>query len=154
MADPTALAALAQQLRDLVTTTLLDAGRPVGRSYISHGAPAWDACGEDQVTVHLAPLSFRSTGSGRQQQTRLDVGLVLQVVRCVPVPADDGTPPPAVDLDTSAVGLLDDAARVVYGVLAAEWIPACTGLTLGQMNPLGPLGGVAGWSWQVTAQLL
>lgn len=154
MADPLALGALAQALLETVTATLVDAGRPVGRSFLSHGAPAWDACPGDQVTVHLAPLSFRSTGAGRQQQTQPLAGLVVQLVRCVPVPDDTGAAPSALELDESALGLMTDAARVFYAVaVTSSWAASCDSVTFGQMNPLGPLGGRAGWTWQVTATL-
>jgi len=154
MADPFELGALAQALLGTVEATLVDAGRNVGRSYLSHGAPAWDACPSDQVTVHLAPLQFRSSGTGSQQQTQPQAGLVVQLVRCVPVPDDAGSGPSAAELDESALGLIEDAARVAAAVLdVSAWASSCTSVTFGQMNPLGPLGGRAGWSWQITATL-
>lgn len=152
-ANPLRIGDLAEALLSTVTDALVAAGRPVGRAYVSHGAPAWDACTEDQVTVHLSPLTARSSGSGRQQQTQLQAGFVVQAVRCVPVPSDDGVPPTAEALGDSARGLIDDLARLVYAVLEGDVFASCDSVTYGQVNPLGPLGGVAGWTFPLTVTI-
>lgn len=151
-ADPTHIGTTATALLGLVVDTLEFAGRPVGRSYVSHGAPAWDLCRADQVSVYLSPIAFRSSGSGRQQQTQLQATFHVQIVRCVPVPDQDADPPSAVELHDSGVGLVDDMARVIYAVLdgAGDVFGGCESVTFGQASPLGPLGGAGGWDWPIT----
>lgn len=153
MADPHRLGDLAEALLTVVSDALLDAGRPLGRAYISHAPPAWDACSEDQATVHVAPVTFRSSGTGRQQQTQLSAAFTVQVVRCVPVPDDTGAPPTALELGDSAVALLHDLAAVIYDVLASDVFGGCSSVAFGQVDSLGPSGGMAGWSWPITATI-
>lgn len=152
-ANPLRLGDIAEALLTVVNDTLVDAGRPVGRAYVSHGAPAWDACTEDQATVHLQPLTFRSSGSGRQQQTQLQATYTVQVVRCVPTPGDDGAPPAAATLGDSGRELIDALALVVYAVMGSGVFAACDTVTYGQADPLGPLGGVGGWTWPITVTI-
>lgn len=152
-ANPLALGDLAETLLATVASTLEAAGRPLQRSYVSHGPPAWDGCGTDQATVHLQPLTFRSSGSGRQMQTQLRAGLTVQMVRCVPVPDDQGTPPTEAQLGDSARALIDDLARVVYAVADGTVFASCAAVSYGEAAPLGPLGGMAGWTWPITVTL-
>lgn len=147
------LADIAADLLGAAETGLIDGGRTVpDRSFVSHGPPAWEACESDQLTVHLAPLSFRMSRNPRRGYESAPIALWhVQIVRCAPQSPITG--PPSSALEASAGGLLDDLAALTRGVCAApsDIFGGCTGLMFGQAIPLGPSGGVAGWDWTITA---
>lgn len=79
---------------------------------------------------------------------RCQVGLVISieagVVRCAPMPDDDGNPPSmAEQFEATALQMADQAA-IQRALLCCSGIEAPV---LGAYQPLGPLGGCVGGSW-------
>lgn len=146
--DPTRLAAVAQDV--LIAASEALAVTP-GRVYVAHGPPAWDLCTDDQLAVYVQPVTIRSSGRAGCQVQRLPV-VHVQLVRCVPGPDNNGTPPAAADLTASAVGLLDDLGRIIGAVTAQarDLFGACDTVRYGEASPLGPSGNAAAWDWPIT----
>lgn len=81
----------------------------------------------------------------------LTAQFTLALLRCVPVVKPSGQAPTAAELQASGEQLMLDAmtlpAVIIEEHLAGDLVPGgCTLLALGQMLPIGPLGGVGGVS--------
>jgi len=137
-----------------------------GTSYLSHGEPTPDHCGE--VTVHLEsvghePQSFNSQGlSGGLPQSCNVVGIptfVISLFRCVTNLSDSQTDPfPSGDtLDSDAASLLVDLwalltelyDRIEENTLLPGLDDPCD-LAIGEVTPIETDGDVAGWRIPVT----
>ena len=161
------LATLAADLLDAAGDglTLVRTGHaPPERVYVSHGRPAVDGC--EQLTVHA---DERRAVWHRSMPDRPNVPqtcllapvavLVVQLWRCVPVAAEDGTPPTAAELDTAADDLLIDAwclLTQLYGEHKDGTLftgVTCRNVTFGDLLALPPQGGMAGWELRVEVGL-
>ena len=125
MADDTTIFDIADWLLECSRAAIAQtsAGAP-GRRYVSVGRPAHDNCcaGGGQLTVakirnypsdEFPTASTQSTPCGGRY---LVVQFEIEVVRCAPVPANDGTPPSAELLHASAREAEVDARAVYKGV--------------------------------------
>lgn len=134
------------EMAHLILTTAAEAlGEDVpGRVFVAHGTPAWETCGEDQLTVHTLPVQFKSKGHGRNRLSVPDVTYHLQIARRVP---NDPTGTSADALDRSGTRLLDDLDLIQNAVRAATypWV-----MTYGAATPVGPLGGIGAYDWPIT----
>lgn len=148
------LSSTAQALLDCAIAALEadTAGRAPTRSFVSHNAPAWEACTSDQLTVHLFPLGFRQSANRGRIQSQALPQYHVQIVRCVPGQGNQGQAPTAAALSESAKGLMDDLDLIQAAVrsVAASIFGACDHLVYGQATPLGPAGIVGGYDWAIT----
>ena len=126
------------------------------RQFVSHNAPAWDLCEEDQLTVHLGNTTFRQPRDDKMGPSMARPLWVLQLVRCVPGPSNSGAAPSADALTASATGLLDDFDAIQAAVRAdpAGIFGGCRAVQFGQAVPLGPAGQVGGYSWPIGAEII
>lgn len=147
-----AISVLAEALLAAAQGSLSD---PPVASYLSHNAPAWDICRDDQLTVHLANLAFRQSKGPRQSQSVPAATLVVQLVRCVPGQGNGGQAPSTARLHDSATSLMADLDAIQQAVRAdAEAIfGGAQSVTWGQAVPLGPNGQVGGYSWPIVVEL-
>lgn len=148
-ATPTALGDKAEELLTAVVLALEEAGRTVSKSYVAHGAPAWDTCEADQVAVYAEPLGMRSN----RCMLQLNPTLHVQVIRCAPTLRNDGSAPSASALHESGRGFLDEILAVIYAVQGSGIFGNCDGVEWGTAVPLGPSGGAAGWDWPISFKL-
>ena len=168
MAGPTDLWAAADELliasaASLDTIPVYDPtllGAP-DRRFVDFGLTALDCC--DQLTVlvnqvlsgALAPGGLQA---GRQTYMRLNhVYFVVTSTRCVPSPADDGTPPPVADMEASSRQLNADG-WALWQHLYSLWTSGnlftfCDELFWDSMRPIGPSGGCDGWVLQIHVEL-
>ena len=168
---------------DTVATSLLDAlvdglalattgNDPPTRTYVAHGAPAWDGCGDcdtefgsgGQAAVWLERVEHRPVtsqgGSVASAGCAVDPWgiFVLEWARCVPGLTEAGWPSED-NLDLSAGKLLIDLWAVlteVYDRAATGPIAGmgCQGVEMGDATPLEPSGQCAGWSVRVAIGLI
>lgn len=159
---------MAVNFLDVIATSLLDAlvdglaaattgHDPPTRTYVSHGPPAWDGCGDcesgGQATVWLERVEHRGEAAQVCDHEPWAT-YVLEWAHCVPGLTDAGWP--AEDaLDVSAGNLLVDLWAVlteVYDRAQAGSIAGqpCSGIEMGDAIPLEPSGQCAGWSVRVT----
>lgn len=155
MSEPSPLSEVAQDVLDACMVALGDDCPQ--RSFVSHNAPAWEACKQDQLTVHLQRERFMSSAGRKGRQSASLAVLTIQIVRCVPDMNAEAQPPTVEDLQLSALGLMDDlsaiegyiranAAEIFGSCLSVEW----SGFgRSGDVVPLGPSGGVGGYSWSI-----
>jgi hypothetical protein len=142
---------------DLATALLASAAGGLGtrvpdRRYVSHNAAAWEACTEDQLTVHAVPLAVRAgTNDRRARQVLPLIAWHVQLARCVPGLKADGAAPTAAELNTSALGLLEDLHDITAAIQADGVFGGCNEVVWGQGIPLGPTGAMAGWDLVITA---
>lgn len=152
-------ALLAAALAGLAEATT---GRPPpATSYLSHGEPVPDHCGE--VTVHLEsvghePERFTSqgvSGGGFQScQVVASPRFVISIFRCATNLGDGTNPLPSGDaLDSDAADLLDDLWAVLtelYDRMAAcTLVPGqsdCEDVSIEVAVPIEQQGDVAGWA--------
>lgn len=133
------------------------------RQYIAAGAPnqiAWDC---EQLVISLQGIGWGvaeeafqqtvQTGTGASVQGPRHAVLVVQLVRCLPTPEDDGTPPSADDLTDAGLTYLKDCALLSQAmqIAAAELArPENLGrgavTRFGIVDPEGPAGGFVGAS--------
>lgn len=129
---------------------------PPDRYFVSHNAPAWDLCEEDQLTVHLANVQFRQSTGPRARQSVANPLWTVQIIRCVPGVTNQGGSPLVSRLQDSALDLLDDLDAIQQAVRAdAETIfGGCRAINFAQAIPLGPSGNVGGYSWPISAEVV
>lgn len=147
---------------------------PPTRNYVAMGDPVPDlgllSCDEDgQLTVHISEdegieAIFR-TGDGSLPGTECAFApyatFCVTLFRCVPTLTEGGEAPSAVELDTSGRDLAIDA-WCLYTHLATLWgsgdlfdgaYSSCKDVQWGDMFPLHPQGGTAGWRLCLKVQL-
>lgn len=129
------------------------------RRYLAPGPmTAWD---DEHAAVYLTstlpgssdrantPGGHPARGAGAQSTPR--GAYEARVVRCIPTLDDDGAAPPADAITSSARELLRDVGLLLDAVYRfAGEAPLGSVATPGQAQPLGPDGGLAGWSVTVT----
>lgn len=149
---------IASDLLTSVVDRLTAAGITVpDRQYAHAGLVAWD-CESVVVTVRELIHAFPG-GSGALNapggSTQLlvcspprHVHMEAWIIRCVPVPSDNGDPPSAAALDASAEIVLADVWSLAYvlwaGYQAEEWGGRCASVMLGAVEVVGPEGGYVG----------
>jgi hypothetical protein len=124
------------------------------RSFVTFGEPALDCCPQLTVTVDaLSEMATQPAGLAagtRHRSARLSQALlIVTLVRCVPIPDENGDPPPVAELAASAQQLHADGWALwnrIYNLLAAgALLSACSHVDWDGMRRLGPQGGCAGW---------
>lgn len=139
------------------------------RSYVAHGVPVVDGCENThgQLTVHLSkigtrpvsPKMSRGAPGGTQCLIFPTAHFLVQLFRCVPVPNDRGVPPTPEAMEESAAGLLIDAWALYTHFIAERAAGtlidgvACDGVGIGDMTPIAPSGGTAGWEFGIDLML-
>jgi len=84
---------------------------PPARQFRSAGTEAWDA---EQLTVRAGPMSPGFPGGTATGQYELpnsrqrQIMFTVELVRCVPAPGNDGTPPTMVALDAAGARQMAD----------------------------------------------
>jgi hypothetical protein len=133
---------------------LTPAGAP-DRIEIVNGAVAWDecACGDLLLSVPRVYSSKDFPQPNSDSRTRcVDVLIVaemtLDIVRCVPTPDDNGSPPTAADIIVAAATAFTDLSVVRDSVKCILDDLFNTGqiqdYLVGMSTPLGPSGGCGG----------
>lgn len=130
------------------------------RSCTVVGPPVWDTCCPDgQLTVSLERFflhdNFPSAATGPVFCAAPFAGdFVIQLLRCVPVVRDDGTPPSCEELSESARRIYQD----LY--ISMRAIVCCLSVAKRQRKfvmrdarPIGPDGGCAGFEIRLTVEL-
>lgn len=79
--------------------------------------------------------------------------LTMTVYRCVPVPAEDGTPPDCAELTAATGKILDDAQAMLAAILCCDWNPDKQPMIPGNWHPLPNRGGCGGGTMTVTVYL-
>jgi len=176
MANLLHLAEISQSVLDVAYDGLASTstGQP-NEAYISHNAPAVDCC---DILVVYAEFIRPSIGMGFNAQYVTggrvlnqcnNLGRVLDLVielwrPCFPTVVDNAYHPfPATeDTDAAARALLEDAWALQCSLIGAAcdgsiWPDSvsrdCLDMAWGDMQPLGPQGGCAGWRWLLTFEL-
>jgi hypothetical protein len=138
----------AARVLELVTAGLRDAGVVVPeRRYVTPGArPAWDA---EQLTVGIVRPSVpgspgREVAGARPCSGPRFVELRVELVRCLPVGDEDGTPATVKELEDAARQSVEDADALRRAldddveVTGRRGVPSL----VGAMTVLGPDGGM------------
>ncbi|HEY1309284.1 MAG TPA: hypothetical protein VGF24_37350 [Vicinamibacterales bacterium] len=131
------------------------------RQFVDFSLSALDCC--DQLTVVVnqvlsGSLEPGGNQAGRQTYMRLNhVYFAVTISRCVPMPADDGTPPSIADMIASSKQLDADGWALwehLYHLWTADLLfTFCDELFWDSLRPIGPSGGCAGWVLQVHTSL-
>lgn len=84
----------------------------------------------------------------------LVAGFTVALIRCVPALTEDGDPPTASELNSSASDLLVDAMELTNAIidLYLETGP-CSLSSIGAVTPIGPVGAAGGYTVQVFTEL-
>lgn len=110
-----------------------------------------------QLTVSMVAVDMR-----QETRNRCYVALRptyrLELSRCVTAIEEDTRVPSAPLLDSEAQTLYSDAVALLDGILGAWKSPTaplfpgreCSEVSFGPLRPVGPSGGSAGWSWDIT----
>lgn len=161
-ADPVAIA---RSLLDLALEALTDQP-PV--TFVGHGDPAapdfTDGCDNEQLTVHLVRMTPKLLNDSQGVNRKVAwvswvCSYALVLWRCVPVfdPPIGATQAPA--LDAAYADLLKqgtDIGRHLSRKWAKEdWpeVSPCRDVLWGNLEPIAPSGGIAGWRLNVSVQL-
>ena len=158
---------LGQVILDEAVSRLIAGGREVPeRQYIANGPPpdvAWDC---RQLTVALTRVFPGTPGIERVGRvaggfgpcaTIWSVEYIVELVRCVSVLNDQGTPPQASVIDGEAADLLTDLWVLHQGLAeaaaAGEIADRCDDVLIGNAILLGPEGGMASIRVPIQVQL-
>jgi hypothetical protein len=153
---------LKQAVLEALATTA--AGAP-DRHFVSPGIPAFDCCPfvcVQTVTLGLAdtsPLQPPLQTAQRAQIGNVNLAaLIAYVVRCVPVPDDDGSPPSAAALDASGATVNADGFAVwnhlKHAVADQTLFPGCRSFVyFDGAVALDPAGGCGGWTFTVRLEI-
>lgn len=129
------------------------------RRYLLAGNAAGAAWDDEQVTVSLnavqpgpAPNSQRTNLPGHAVGVVLPRGVFeIRILRCWPTVDDDGQAPPADAITAAAVATMRDAGLILGALHAYAAADRGNGtMTVGEIQPLGPLGGLAGYAVVIT----
>lgn len=146
------------------------------RTCVVPGLPAWDSCDDPcgsgdgpggQLTVNLARLYPSSSFPVEDREVRGVRGctappitaaeLIITLLRCAPIPGEDGCPPDCTELTEAARILHVDAVTVYNALLCC--VPETGGgrrgrkFVLGAQRIIGPEGGCVGVEQRVTVAL-
>lgn len=129
------------------------------RRYLLAGNAAGAAWDDEHVSVSLnavqpgpSPASQRTALAPHQVGVVMPRGVYeIRILRCWPTVDDDGDPPPAEDINAAAVTLMRDAGLILGALHAYAAADDTAGImTVGEVQPLGPLGGLAGYACVIT----
>lgn len=129
------------------------------RRYLLAGNAAGAAWDDEHVSVSLnavqpgpAPTSQRTTLAPAQVGVVMPRGVYeIRILRCWPTVDDDGQPPTAEEITAAAVPLMRDAGLILGALHAYAAADRTAGtMTVGEVAPLGPLGGLAGYAVVIT----
>lgn len=135
------------------------------RVLVSHGPPVVDVCpGSGLLAAYLGPISDLQGGQskgrfqGGLREVVPNVQVNVELWRCVPTVDDRGRPPSPTALTDSAHDLATDAwcldtafyAAWLAGDLNPDDTVGSRSVTLGDLTPIAPSGGAAGWLKRVT----
>ena len=145
------LATLADDLLDAVVDAATTLGIDLpARRIIADGAVAWDC---ELVAVALPTITRGTVGAdvSTQRHRASDTYVAeyrLWVLRGVPMPAEDGSPPAAAKVTEAGKRLMDDGYLLTVGLRGhlATIGHSCQSLAAGPCTAQGPEGGLAGWS--------
>ncbi|WP_228980126.1 hypothetical protein [Streptomyces sp. DH12] len=138
------------------------------------GQPAWDSCDDPctgetggQLTVHVARIYPSTTFPTEDREVRgvrsctpppvTAVELVVTLLRCAPLPTEDGCPPSCDELGAAARTLHLDATTIYNALLCC--LPGTSTrrrgrrFVLGAQRTLGPEGGCVGIEQRATVAL-
>lgn len=126
----------------------------LGRSCVVPGAIAWDECDCGMLAVSIGRVYLSDTFP-EEQTERIGncqaawevVEIVVQVIRCVPGPDDQGNSPTCAQLDGAAQIMATDTQKALAAI--ALWICNNVNVTIidgliSPMDPQGPEGNCAG----------
>jgi hypothetical protein len=147
----------AAAILDHYTGALAAAGSdPFDEAFVADGVVAFDGCSRLVVEHEAARVG---TPGNPVVAARVHAGLPLAhgfrvwVLRCVPVPDDQGNPPTASDITASAAGLLAERDRIIAATYdLADALGPCTTVALVDVSGVGPEGGVGGTSVGIAVQ--
>lgn len=160
---PDLLHLTAQEVLDCVCDALMeqsDCGCPC-RKFVTIGQPVWDSCCDGgQLAAFIDRLyvngAFPATENGVITCTApLSAEVTIQLIRCVPTVAEDGTAPNAQELSDSSRSIYSDmyiAYRAVICCLAQY--KKYRRFTMGDSRSVGPQGGCAGFEIRFTVDLV
>lgn len=157
-ADDSAIWPALTELVTCLCSTIEDAGLPPTCfcGLVPGDQVAWDYItdsGEGQAWVRLMNVYPSSAFPAADTTLRsscaspLAAQVEMGILRCAPMPGDDGTPPgmseqwEATRLQMADMRAMYSAVRCCYDKQEA--------MVLGQYNPVGPAGGIVGGTWQV-----
>ena len=119
------------------------------RRYVSPGQPPVEDC-DGVLVVWFPQVETRQVSARNAGVTMRLASLAVDVWRCWPT--GDSHPPTVEALSEATLVLLDDVDRLTAGL--AEWLgERCGTVEWRAAQPLGPLGGLAGWRLQVGVSL-
>ena len=129
------------------------------RYFVSPGEPAFDCC--PQLTVHVSSITDRPTTlttTGRSCAASVSlVGLVVTIVRCVPVPDDQGNPPSMEAMCEAAFQTEMDGWALwnhLYSMWCADMLfSLCGEVFWDGMRAINPAGGCSGWTLSLRVSL-
>ncbi|MDN5919086.1 MAG: hypothetical protein L0I76_28995 [Pseudonocardia sp.] len=156
------VAAPAVRILDAVVAHFEDRGWELpARRYVAVGAQHAIAVDDEHLIVSLVQMTpgasdttargggYPARGASATMMPRATY--MIRLMRCVATVDDDGHPPPAATLHADGLRLLADPGRLLDSVYAwAEAEPHNATVTLGQVDPEGPEGGLAGHMLAVT----
>jgi len=155
----------AQELLDVANAGLATtSGGSIDRAFVAAGLPAIDCI--PQLTVHTAGhnLSGTAAGGALTPGHRRTVGyvkyirLVVTVVRCAPVPGNQGRPPSTTKQQDIAAMVNQDPVAIVDAAIKADAAGTLFGGTCREFYfdgsaSLDPAGGAVGWVINFRASL-
>lgn len=157
MIDP---GAPARRLLATVEQTYTGAGVDLPqRRYLLAGNAAGAAWDDEHLSVSLnavmpgpAPSDQGIAVAARQVGTVLPRATYeIRILRCWPTVGDDGTPPSPEEITAAAGPLLRDAGLLLEALYAYAKADRSNGtMTVGEIAPLGPEGGLAGYAAVIT----
>lgn len=140
---------LLTDLRDAAVAVLTD---PPERQYVGHGNFAHDC---PLIATRVVSLRTETVDAGLGQPSCAVIPVIqleLTVMRCYPA-VDGATIPDAAELTAASLTLADDAVAISGGLLerweAGTLFPTvgdhCDRVSIGNLDPVGPGGAIAGW---------
>ncbi len=154
---------LAAKLLGLVADELTQMGISVPeRQYLAPGADVVFDC--EQLTVRIARIIPGMQGADTTFPVvthcalRKTAELYVTLVRCVPTMHDNGDPPTVDEYNQSSIITFDDAFALRVALENIEHnhllVPVNVPCTIGQLNTLGPLGGLAAVDMMFSVELV
>lgn len=156
------LGAAAVELFDAMVDKLEEQGILIPEvAYLAPGNEiVWDC---EQFTMHMTRIigGYPGVDSPVPQPHALlmnSAEFFATMVRCIPVPNDQGEPPDAAEVATAAQGLMRDARAIRRGFEMIDQqhlvVPRNVPSSVGQVNSIGPSGGYAGVAGSFAFQMV
>jgi hypothetical protein len=120
-------------------------------AYVVTGPPAWDhCCNGGQLTIGVDRIFAYErfpTPAATPYTCMLPLAadFTVTVLRCAPVPDENGNPPTAEELTTAASQVMEDMYAVMQGVMCCMApTQKCRQFQMGSQRPVGPQGSCQG----------